>query len=258
VPVGAALPVSGSPLALRAPTGADERVVLAGEGGAVRTALELATRLATDPSGRPLDWPALAAVDLAAAAMLIRRSWLGDTIRTDTLCPTPGCGEAIDVRFGVLSYLEHHRPRRYRGCVEAEPGWFALGDSTVRFRIPTIGDLLEADGADAARSLTARCVHPAQPPGGMARRIDRALSALAPRLDGEVGGSCPACGQSVALRFDPLSYVLAELRDAASGLYADVHELARAYHWSEREILELTREHRHAYVAMVREELALA
>jgi hypothetical protein len=35
-----------------------------------------------------------------------------------------------------------------------------------------------------------------------------------------------------------------------------VHQLARAYHWSEREILALPRERRRQYLARVREEPA--
>ena len=60
------------------------------------------------------------------------------------------------------------------------------------------------------------------------------------------------------MRFEPISYVLAELRDACGGLYAQVHELAFAYHWSEQTILALDRGRRSAYIEMVRGELALA
>jgi hypothetical protein len=81
---------------------------------------------------------------------------------------------------------------------------------------------------------------------------------MAPRLDGELTGTCPACGSSVELRFEPIAYVLEELRDALAGLFAQAHDLARAYHWSERAILELERRRRHIYVALVREEYALA
>ena len=49
-----------------------------------------------------IDWHALPAVDLAAAALLIRSSWLGNTIRTETICvPAADCGEPIDVTFGI-------------------------------------------------------------------------------------------------------------------------------------------------------------
>jgi hypothetical protein len=251
------LPASGTRVLLREPTGEDELLLLQGAGSAPATTLALATRLATDPSGEEIDWPALPAVDLGAIALVIRASWLGNTVRTEALCPAAECDEPIDVAFGIAAYLDHHRPRRFRGAVEAEPGWFKLSGTDVRFRIPTIADLLAAlEGAGPATMLE-RCVLPADPAPPIGRRIDRALDALAPRLDGELEGTCPACGQTVDMRFDPASYVLEELRDAAAGLFAQVHELAFAYHWSEQAILGLGRRRRHGYVTMIRGELVL-
>jgi len=250
LPGAALLPVSGKHLRIRAPRGDDELLVLESTGPPAQTMLALATRLASDADGSALDWPALPAVDLAAAALLLRETWLGGTIRTEALCPSDECAETIDVSFGIGAYLDHHRPRSFRGAVEEGSGWFALTGADVRFRIPLIGDLVAGTLAD--------CVRPAAVSAAQARRVDRALDALAPRLDGELTGSCPACGRSVELRFEPISYVIEELRDASSGLFAQVHELARAYHWSEASILALDRTRRRGYVSLVREEYALA
>jgi hypothetical protein len=252
------LPVSGARLLLRVATGEDELVLL-GSGPLVPTMLALVSRVATDPRGGEIPWPELPAVDLGAAALLVRAAWLGDRISTDTKCPAAGCGELIDVVFRISEYLAHHRPRRFRGLAAGEDGWFRLADTEVSFRIPTIGDLLAAaPEPDGAGWLNERCIRPPGPPGAVLRRIDRALDAIAPRLDGEVGGRCPACGRAVELFFDPLTYVLAELRGASTGLYGDVHELALAYHWPEQAILALTRPRRQRYVEMIRGELALA
>jgi hypothetical protein len=243
------LPVSGRHLRIREPRGEDELLVLESMGPAAQTMLVLGTRLATAADGSALDWPSLPAVDLSAAALLVRESWLGSTIRTEALCPSTECAEPIDVSFGVAAYLDHRRPRPFRGAVEDGSGWFALTGADVRFRIPLVADLVEGTLAD--------CVRPADPSAAEARRVDRALDAVAPRLDGELTGSCPACGRSVELRFEPIAYVIEELRDASSGLFAQVHELARAYHWSEASILALDRTRRHGYVSLIREEYAL-
>jgi hypothetical protein len=250
LPGAALLPVSGRHLRIRGPRGDDELLVLEGTDSAAQTVLALATRLATAEDGTALDWPALPAVDLAAAALLVRERWLGGTIRTEALCLSAECAEPIDVSFGIAAYLEHHRPRSFRGAVEDGSGWFALTGADVRFRIPLIADLVAGTFAD--------CVRPADLSAAEARRVDRALEAVAPRLDGELTGSCPVCGLSVELRFEPISYVIEELRDAASGLFAQVHELARAYHWSEPSILALDRTRRRGYVSLIREEYVLA
>ena len=249
MPGAALLPVSGRHLRIREPRGEDELLVLESTGPAAQTMLALAARLATAEDGPALDWSALPAVDLAAAALLVRETWLGGTIRTEALCPSVDCAEPIDVSFGIAAYLDHHRPRSFRGAVEDGSGWFGLAGSDVRFRIPLVADLVAGTVAD--------CVRPADLSAAEARRVDRALDAVAPRLDGELAGSCPACGRSVELRFEPISYVLEELRDASSGLFAQVHELALAYHWSEASILALDRARRRGYVALIREEFAL-
>ena len=260
MPAVGTLPAGGRQVRLGEPSGEDELLVVEGSGSQIETAIALATRLVTDSRGEPLDWSDVPAVDLSAALLLIRSVWIGSTIHTEALCPASGCGEPIDITFGIQAYLDHHRPRPFRGVSEAEPGWFALAGAEVRFRIPTVADLLpalEAPGPTAA-ALLERCVRPFRPPAAVARRIERALDALAPPLDGELGGVCPLCGEAVELWFEPIGYLLQELRDASASLTRQVHELAFAYHWSERAIMALARRRRHAYVDLVHGELALA
>jgi hypothetical protein len=253
------LPVSGTWLLFREATGEDELVLLGHGHPAAETMLALVSRVATDRRGEEIPWLELPAVDLGAAALLIRAAWLGARISTDTNCPATSCGERIDVAFRIQDYLEHHRPRRFRSLTQDDGGWLGLAGTEVSFRIPTIGDLLaSAREPDGVGWLTERCIRPGGAPGAVLRRIDRALGVIAPRLDGEVGGRCPACGHTVELFFEPLAYVLAELRDASAGLYGEVHELALAYHWPEQAILALARPRRQLYAEMVRGELALA
>jgi hypothetical protein len=251
------LPASGARVWLRDASGEDEMLVLQSSGPPLTTILALVNRLACDPAGEPIDWPSLPAVDLAAAALLIRSSWLGDAIRTEALCPSQTCGEPIDITFGITAYLEHRRPRAARGVSQLEDGWLSLDGTDARFRIPAIADLLAGLRGDD-EALLERCVRPSHPTARTMRRIDRALEALAPRADGELSGICPDCGATVELYFEPIGYVLHELRDSCSSVYADVHELALAYHWPEPSILALDRRRRGRYVAMVRGELALA
>jgi hypothetical protein len=255
----AALPVSGTPVRLREPTGADELVVLESDGPAATTMLELARRLVS-ARGEPVDWQELPAVELAAVALLIRRSWLGDLIRAEAFCPAPGCEEAIDVPVNVEAYLAHHRPTRYRGLRECAPGWFTLaGSAEVRFRIPTVADLIGVlDDPRASSLLLERCVEPVGLSTTDLRRVERALEAIAPRLDGVMSGPCPACGEAIELRFEPMQYVLDELREACGELFAQVHDIAFAYHWSERSILALDRLRRHVYARLIRNEAVLA
>jgi len=247
------LPVSGVALALREPTGEDEIYVLETTLAPLPAVLELARRVATTFTGGPVDWASLPATDLDAAALMVRRSWIGDVIRTDASCPGTGCRERIDVSFGIGDYLRHHRPRRPRSVIGmAGTGWFTLTGAAVRFRLPTVADLLAAAACDQpAEELCSRCIDAPELSRPLARRLDRALSALAPNLDDLLGGSCPACGHQVTMRFDPLAYTLAELRQAFSGIHLEVHALASAYGWPEAAILALPRSRRRRYASMI-------
>jgi hypothetical protein len=250
----------------REPTGEDELFVLEYRGHPVAAVLGLAFRLWSPPpasgsavtaaAGLPACPPSyrqLPAVYAGAIALQLRRDWLGDLVRTDAVCAAPQCGKRVDVAFSIGDYLHHHRPRAFRGVI-AEPGedgWLALSGTEVQFRVPTIGDLMTAlTEADPEAMLARRCVRPDQVPAAVARRIDRALAALAPSLASEVGGRCAECGRPISLRFDPVSYALAELREAAAGVHEQVWLLASAFGWREAEILRMPRHRRAIYAEM--------
>ena len=253
------LPVSGTALAVREPTGEDEIYLVETALAPSAAFLGLAERVATTAAGDPVDWPGLPAADLDAAALEIRRAWIGDLIRTDAWCPGPGCGERIDVSFSIASYLGHHRPRQPRGVTRAPgEGWFSLAGAAVRFRLPTVADLVAAASqANPAEMLSGRCIDAPEISRPLARRLDRALAALAPSLEDVLGGTCPACGHEVTARFDPLSYVLAELRSAFSGIHLETHALASAYGWPEQAILALPRSRRWRYASIIADERAM-
>lgn len=259
------LPVSAIELVVREPTGQDELYVAETALDPVSALLGLAARVARTAAGAEVDWAGLPASDLDAVALTIRQSWLGDVISTDARCPDAACAVRIDVAFAIGDYLRYHRPRRApRGVQQsvgaaAESGWFTLTGTDARFRIPTVGDVLAArDAEDPDAELLGRCVEAAPLSRAVARRLDRALSALAPLLSEPVGGSCPACGQQVELRFDPLSYVLAELRGAFAGVLWQTHAIAAAYGWPEEAILALPRRRRARYASIIADERSVA
>ena len=254
------LPVSGIELVVREPTGQDELYILENTLPPMPALLGLASRVARTTTDVEVDWTGLPATDLDAAALIIRRTWLGDSISTDTRCPESACGERIDVAFRIGDYLSHHAPRRPRGTSEAtEPGWFVLAGTDVQFRVPTVGDVLAARSQDSpADELLRRCVRAPAPTTALARRLHRGLSALAPSLNDLVGGACPACGRLVELRFDPIGYTFADLRAAFAGIHYQTHAIAAAYGWPEETILALPRSRRNSYASIIADERSVA
>jgi hypothetical protein len=247
-------------LDVREPTGEDELFVLETPLSPVRTMVELGNRVASVSNRGPLDWARLPAASLGAVALGIRRAWVGERVVSEGTCTGVGCGERFDVSLTVSAYLAHHRPRRPRAVSPApEAGWYSLERTMTRFRVPTVADLLVAmDDARPGLAITSACVDPPDVTAGIARRIDRALGALSPSLDGLVGGACPSCGTAVTLSFDPVSYTLAELRGMFAGIYQETHALASAYGWDEGIILRLPRGRRRRYWRMVIEGRSVA
>jgi hypothetical protein len=248
------LPVSGLELDVRQPCGADD--LLLAEAAACDWLLTLTFMplVARPVDGVEVDWGELTVTDADALLLLLRRRFVADAIRADVVCPSPACGERIEIAFAVGGYVAHHRPRRPRGVVPLpEPGWFGFADDEVSFRLPRCRDLVELAHADAPkRELVRRCVRPGTLRGKALRRVERAMEALAPRLSHELEAECPACRGSVVVDFDAQCFTVVELRQRALSVYADVHLLARTYHWSESEILALPRDRRIRYAELAR------
>lgn len=241
-------------LEVREPTGQDELYLLETALPPVAVMAGLAGRVAALPGGAPLDWASIPAAQLAAVALLLRRAWMGDRIEGEGICPRAGCGERFDISFSVNAYLAGHPSRMPRDVAAAGDDWYELSGSGVRFRVPSVQDLLAAlSQPGPLDALTVRCFTPPEVPARQLRRLDRAMSAMAPSLIGLVGGGCPSCGGEVALTFDPLAYSLAELRDKFAGLYRETHLLAAAYKWPEESIHRLPRDRRRRYAALVGE-----
>jgi hypothetical protein len=236
---------------VREPTGHDELLLLETRLPPAAALATLADRVVT-VNRRPPDWQEVAATQLGAVALAIRRAWIGDRVLSEGRCPDSQCGERVDISFSGQTYLAHHRPGGPRNVRASDDGWFQLASVPVRFRIPSVADMLASEAsAEPAATLASRCLDPARLPARTARAVDRALAALAPSLEGLIGGQCPVCGANVSMRFDPLTYTVLELKDSFAGIYRETHALASAYGWPEETILAQPRSRRRRYAELI-------
>lgn len=251
------LPVSRRAVSMRQPTGRDEMLLIEQHGSEPARAIAFADRLA----GGGLDAAALPAPDLDALLLRLRQVLIGDRVLAETRCVAPSCRARTHIAFGIEAYLTHHAPRapRLRHCRVAPsldaPGWFDFhgAEKPARFRLPTAGDERDVAGRpDALATLAERCLAPTPFPGPFRHAAEAAMAALAPSLAGPLVGTCPECGEEVAVQFDPRRFVLAELRVRADFVAAEVDALAARYHWTERAILNLPSARRAAYADMAR------
>lgn len=118
--------------------------------------------------------------------------------------------------------------------------------------------LVETCPDDPERALIARCVLSIDDEEPLATTLEHLLradrgpieSAIAeccPDVDCTLHVRCPECKTIQAIEFEPYWLGLGD----TTGLDSEVHRIAWSYHWSEAEILSLTRQQRRSYLALI-------
>lgn len=243
---------------LRAPTGADEALLLEGLGGAsaaARASVLLARCVARLGGCSDIgleDVRALVVGDREALLLELRALAFGGQVACVLDCPA--CEERMDLQLAVADLL-------VEGYAEASPEHSLAVDgcAPVHFRLPTGADLeAAAEAADVeagAALLVDRCLLSGADAAALREAARDALEEELARLDpqAEVGlaAVCPACGEPVDATLDAGALVLDELAGSADGLFREVHALARHYHWSEAEILGLELSRRRRYLDLL-------
>jgi hypothetical protein len=177
----------------------------------------------------------------------LRQSLFGTALGGYVDCPA--CGERLSVDIEL--------PATGSG---SECGEFVSREG-LRFRAPDSRDLAaiaDAESAEAAvRALLQRCCTsapesiPSQWSDALVAEVEAGIAALDP--DGELclDFSCAGCGYAWQSAFDPGVFLWEEVEAHAASLLHDVHTLAAAYGWSERDILALPVTRRAAYLQLL-------
>jgi hypothetical protein len=204
-------------------------------------------------------WARLTIGERDARLLNLRELLFGRDLQTTTSCPA--CGERLessfttdDIRVPIADSSASLIRWREEGC-------------EIEYRLPTSEDLLAVcegrqDSGSAPAILLRRCVaaarqgqtalDPADLPSTVVVRLSTDMQQHDPGADVRIGLSCPACFHEWTTCFDIVSYLWDEIEDWAGRLLADVHVLAQAYGWNERDILALSSVRRQLYLDMVR------
>ncbi len=186
----------------------------------------------------------------------LRESLFGSAIASVALCPA--CNERLDLNFLVDDI------RLPVASGNDEPLRLDAGGYQLLFRLPDSLDLASVppdEGTDGARAhLLRRCLLAAERDGEPAAGTDlpgpvldlllAGMGAADPQADLQMALACPACGHSWSAIFDIVSFLWNEIDLWARGMMREVHILARAYGWSEKEILAVSPRRRRIYLAM--------
>jgi hypothetical protein len=210
----------------------------------------------------------------------LRSLTLGPRVVAVLRCGGAECGKLMNVRFSLDELQFESRAVRSRFFTTrlSSPVPFERDGAhdearVVEFRLPTgadqeaLAEVFRADEALALRLLLARTVRRvgaftdvdealiAELPSEAREEIAEEMRRVSPQIEIEVEGACPECGAPCSTRFDIASFFVAEMRSNLHNLEREVHFLAFRYHWSEQDILSLTRRKRQRYVELLREEL---
>jgi hypothetical protein len=190
-----------------------------------------------------------------ARLLSLREATFGGALESVADCGA--CGEKMAMSFKTSDVRAPVR--------SVADGPLVVDGYEVEWRLPTSADLvaLEQDEGteDAAVRLLERCVlrathgdealEPTDLPESVRDALARAVEAADPQADVELTISCPQCGHVNVVPFDMAAFFWDELNAWAFRTLQDVHVLASAYGWSERDVLAMTSFRRQVYMEMV-------
>jgi hypothetical protein len=191
---------------------------------------------------------------LGAALLRLRAACFGP--RIDAYVDCAGCGERLALALDVAELLAAADP----GEAEAALEMAEIDIDGVHVRVPTSRDLAAVAGesdpdAAALRLLERCCVTPADSPPtllvDLRERIEAALETLDPAADLSLALACQRCGDRSVAGLDIAALLWDELDTRARALIGEVHGLARAYGWTEPEVLALSPQRRAVYLDLV-------
>lgn len=217
-------------------------------------------------------WPEISAPNWAAATigerdrslLILREELFGPKFEAVADCPN--CRGRIEVEFNAQ---EFRLPTSLAETSESPSAQEALQVSAagyeIEFRLPTNSDLIEIAGPsaanDARETLLQRCVRAARRDGLLVETAtlpDEAVRVVAeemakadPQADIRIALACPVCQHRWSLLFDIASFLWSEIEDWARRLLREVHQIASAYSWPEREILALGARRRRSYLEII-------
>lgn len=219
--------------------------------GAARRSLELLSGAwPEEPRER------LAALSIGArdARLLRLREWFfGTRIVGQIECPQ--CGERLETSFatGDIRAAEASSTEDLRMVADGAPVCFRLPDSTDLDWLERRRNELRGDPSGARRLLLRRCIQKVE--GELSERGEEEVVTRMSELDAQANLSlalaCSACGHRWSAPFDIAEFLWHEVQSWAHRTLREVHVLAGAYGWSEREIVSMSAARRAIYLEMV-------
>lgn len=201
----------------------------------------------------------------------LREITFGQQIRAVVSCSWPDCGERLDIDFLTdnIPITGSRLEQRFFTIILSEQ---AEAEKVI-FRLPNGADqertahLVDENEALAETLLLSRCIQSIGSSSQIGekdiadlsplarREIEEEMDRLSPKVALTMEAFCPECQRHFSASFNLEDFVLRELHTHLDLLFKEVHYLAYHYHWSEKEILGMTRENRRRYIEILSDEM---
>ncbi len=190
--------------------------------------------------------------------LLTLREWTFGP-RLESIVNCKQCGQRVELQFEVASVRADVEPAL------TETVALASGGCELQVRPPNSEDIsalaVEPAVEKRRQMLFRRCLLSATrdgepttadqlPPEAMDIVSER-LAEADPQADVQLEIACPFCGKGWRAPFDILSFFWNEIEAWACRMLHEVHTLASAYGWSERDVMALSPVRRQLYLEMV-------
>jgi hypothetical protein len=228
-----------------------EKILDVWEAGRQQHELDRALTLLTAASGLSRDELADLTIGERDARLLrLRELVVGAGAAGISECPE--CGERVEFAIDTATIACREEVTETAREIEVH-------GTRVQFRLPTSRDLAEVvaspDDAEGLRRLIERCLIGPDSVRELLGEIVEVLSASMLEADPQseiiISLGCPNCGKHWELLFDIAHFFWNEMAAQAQRLVREIDVIARAYGWTEREILSLPAQRRRTYLEML-------
>jgi hypothetical protein len=209
------------------------------------------------------DWKQLGNLSIGNrdAKLLQLREWMfGDKLKNMATCPA--CSEMIEWEASTEDL--HLQPVKQDEFVET---FSLLQDGfNIHFRLPDSYDVLkfsaEENQAFHINQLLTECIiditgadnekyAPDVLPALSWQALEESMSKQDPQADINMQIICPHCQHNWNSVFDIMNFLWAEINNWAKHIMQEVALLARAFSWSEKDILAMSPQRRQSYIKMI-------
>jgi hypothetical protein len=191
-----------------------------------------------------------------ARLLELRRRLFGDAL--DGVARCPACEGTLEFSLPVAALADAGSAAVEVDGAAAE---VEIEGYRIRVRPPTLAEVAAIGPDDGVDRLLRGCVARAERdgaevpaaalPASALEAVDTRLAVLDPAGDPELALRCPDCGHAWAEPLDVAAFLWSELDAWARRVLQEVHVLARAYGWTEREVLRLGPRRRRYYLDLV-------